>query len=70
MGAFTIESIYKAQMELKVQKNPKKGAKMVSKLDSYFIKMLERQVQKLVNDGKLKASVQEDITYYTKPEAS
>ena len=67
-GAFTIESVYKVQMELKVQNNPKKGDKIVPKLDNYFIKMLERQVQKLVYEGKLKASVQEDITYYSKSE--
>ena len=56
MGAFTTEDFYKAQMNQKVKKNPKKGQTFNSKLDDYFMKMLDRQILKLVSDGKYKVT--------------
>ena len=51
------EVVYQAQMKLKAKQNPKKmDNKIEHKLDDYFKKMLEKQIQKLVTDGKFSIS--------------
>mmetsp|Transcript_14025 Transcript_14025/g.23829 ORF Transcript_14025/g.23829 Transcript_14025/m.23829 type:complete len:101 (-) Transcript_14025:14-316(-) len=51
-SAFTIKQLYEYQQTFKNEKVPKRSGKVNHKYDDYFQFVLEKQVQKLIHEGK------------------
>ena len=58
-GHFTVEEFYGAQQKHKLKKNPDGREKINKEHDQYFIRMLGKQLQKLIVDGKFEGKTEE-----------